>query len=563
MKGLLKFITCGSVDDGKSTLIGHILYDAKLLYADQKKALELDSKVGSRDGKIDYSLLLDGLMAEREQGITIDVAYRYFTTDNRSFIVADTPGHEEYTRNMAVGASFADLAVILVGAKQGVLVQTRRHARICSLMGIKHFVFAVNKMDLINYDEDKFLEIEKVINELSKELSLKDVKIIPLCATEGDNITTKSENISWYKGEPLLTYLENVDVSDTDEEGFYMPVQRVCRPNHEFRGFQGQVEAGKIEVGDEITTLPSNEKALVKSINIGDKESTEAYKGQPATITLNKEVDVSRGCVLFKDYDIKTEKHIEATLLWMDDGKLNNGQEFLAKIGTKLIPAVVSKIEYAIDVNSGEHKEASMLTKNEIAYCKIVLAENIVVDNFKSHKTLGELILIDRVSNMTSACGVIECLGEYLKNDAVFVYENLSARGDIFEEFYYNLDSLNVSKYYDKYPKYTVGDTIQTKGESYNYPDNFDILILRDNVAVKVRGKKISEIIVLDKYSYCSYPVINGRGFEIKVYSEDELKEFLSEYNANKEDSESEIFNKWMNFGTYRQVVFHDNYWVI
>lgn len=563
MKGLLKFITCGSVDDGKSTLIGHILYDAKLLYADQKKALELDSKVGSRDGKIDYSLLLDGLMAEREQGITIDVAYRYFTTDNRSFIVADTPGHEEYTRNMAVGASFADLAVILVDAKQGVLIQTRRHARICSLMGIKHFVFAINKMDLINYDEDKFLEIEKIIKELSKELSLKDIKIIPLCATEGDNITTKSGNISWYNGEPLLAYLENVDVSDEDEEGFYMPVQRVCRPNHEFRGFQGQIEGGKIAVGDEITTFPSNEKAYVNSINIGYKESKEAYKGQPATITLNKEVDVSRGCVLFKDTDINIEKHIEATILWMDDSKLNNGQEFLAKIGTKLIPAVVSKIEYAIDVNSGEHKEASKLSKNEIAYCKIVLAEKIVVDNFKAHKTLGELILIDRVSNMTSACGVVECLGENLKNDAAFLYENLIARGDIFEEFYYNLDSLNVSKYYDKHPEYTIGDTIPTKGESYNYPDNFDVLILRDNVAVKVRDKKISEIIVLDKYSYGSYPVINGRGFEIKVYSEDELKEFLSEYKDKKENSESEVFNKWMNFGTYRQVVFHDNYWVI
>lgn len=563
MKGLLKFITCGSVDDGKSTLIGHILYDAKLLYADQKKALELDSKVGSRDGKIDYSLLLDGLMAEREQGITIDVAYRYFTTDNRSFIVADTPGHEEYTRNMAVGASFADLAVILVDAKQGVLVQTRRHARICSLMGINHFVFAVNKMDLIDYNEDKFLEIEKVINDLSKELLLEDVKIIPLCATEGDNITAKSENISWYNGEPLLTYLEKVDVSDEDEEGFYMPVQRVCRPNHEFRGFQGQLEAGKIKVGDEIITLPSNEKAYVKSINIGFEEFKEAYKGQPVTITLNKEVDVSRGCVLFKDADIKTEKNIEATILWMDDSKLTNGQEFLAKIGTKLIPAVVSKIEYAIDVNTGEHKNVGTLTKNEIAYCKIVLAEKIVLDNFNSHKTLGELILIDRVSNMTSACGVIEYVGENLHNEAAFVYENISGRGDIFEEFYYNLESLNISKYYDKHPVYKVGDAIPTKGESYSYPDDFDILILRDNVAVKIRNKKISEIIELDKYGYSRYPVVNGRGFEIKVYSEDDIKAFLSEYNNKNNEAESEVFNKWMSFGTYRQVVFHDNYWAI
>ena len=229
MIGLLKFITCGSVDDGKSTLIGHILYDSKLLYADQEKALELDSKVGSRGGAIDYSLLLDGLMAEREQGITIDVAYRYFTTDKRSFIVADTPGHEEYTRNMAVGASFADLAIILIDAKQGVLVQTKRHARICALMGIKYFVFAVNKMDLVGYSEERFNEITKQIDELSKELGLASVKIIPVSATEGDNITVKSDNTPWYPGEALLTYLENVDVSEKKkEEGFYMPVQRVC-----------------------------------------------------------------------------------------------------------------------------------------------------------------------------------------------------------------------------------------------------------------------------------------------------------------------------------------------
>ena len=267
MKGLLKFITCGSVDDGKSTLIGHILYDSKLLYTDQEKALELDSKVGSRGGKIDYSLLLDGLMAEREQGITIDVAYRYFTTDNRSFIVADTPGHEEYTRNMAVGASFADLAVILIDATQGVLVQTRRHARICKLMGIRYFVFAVNKMDLAGYDEEVFNKITGQIEELKKELSLENVQVIPLSATEGDNVTVKSENIPWYKGEALLPYLENIDVSEKNEEqGFYMPVQRVCRPNHSFRGFQGQIESGSINVGDELITLPSNEKAHVKEI---------------------------------------------------------------------------------------------------------------------------------------------------------------------------------------------------------------------------------------------------------------------------------------------------------
>ena len=409
MSGLLKFITCGSVDDGKSTLIGHILYDSKLLYTDQEKALELDSKVGSRGGAIDYSLLLDGLMAEREQGITIDVAYRYFTTDKRSFIVADTPGHEEYTRNMAVGASFADLAVILIDAKQGVLVQTRRHARICALMGIRYFVFAVNKMDLVGYDEKRFREIEVQINELAGELKLANITIIPVSATEGDNVTTHSENIPWYTGKALLPYLEDIDISeDNDEQGFYMPVQRVCRPDHTFRGFQGQIETGSINVGDEIVTLPSSETAKVKSIHVGDKLSDKAVKGQPVTIQLDREVDVSRGCVLTVDSGVKVASSITATLLWMDDEELIQGKNFFFKLGTKTIPGVVAEIEYAIDVNTGEEKKISVLSKNEIAVCKIILADKIVVDEFKNHKTLGEFILIDRVTNMTSACGVVE-----------------------------------------------------------------------------------------------------------------------------------------------------------
>ena len=413
MKGLLKFITCGSVDDGKSTLIGHILYDSKLLYADQEKALELDSKVGSREGKIDYSLLLDGLMAEREQGITIDVAYRYFTTDNRSFIVADTPGHEEYTRNMAVGASFADLAVILVDAKQGVLIQTKRHARICALMGIKHFVFAVNKMDLVGYSEERFNEINAQIAELTKELSLADVVVIPVSATEGDNVTTKSENIPWYKGQALLPYLEQVDVDDTEEEkGFYMPVQRVCRPNHEFRGFQGQIEAGSVSVGDEIITLPTNEHVHVKSIYVGDKEAQTASIGQPVTIQLDREVDVSRGSVLAAGADLKLATEITATILWMDDDVLTNNKNFFVKLGTRLIPGVVTEIVNTIDVNTGDEKPATLLKKNEIAVCKISLADVIVVDEFDLHKTMGELILIDRVTNMTSACGVVREVNE-------------------------------------------------------------------------------------------------------------------------------------------------------
>lgn len=557
MKGLLKFITCGSVDDGKSTLIGHILYDAKLIYADQEKALELDSKVGSRSGDIDYSLLLDGLMAEREQGITIDVAYRYFTTDNRSFIVADTPGHEEYTRNMAVGASFADLAVILIDASQGVLVQTRRHARICKLMGIRHFVFAVNKMDLVKYSKSRFDEIVKQIEELKNELLLDDIYIIPLSATEGDNVTVKSENIPWYNGVPLLQYLETVDVdSSEEEEGFYLPVQRVCRPDHTFRGFQGQIESGSISVGDEIVTLPSNEKAHVKQILMTDKDVKTAFKGQPVTITLDKEVDVSRGCVITKDANLASYQELTASILWMDDEQLTAGKDYLVKLGTKTISGIVSEIKYAVDVNTGEHIPADSLTKNGIAVCTILLAEPIAVDLFSKHKTLGELILIDRVSNMTSACGVVDSVEEKADDakKASFVLGSLEARGDIFEEFFYDTTSLNVLKYQPVKETYTKGDTIPVEGESYKYPDSFDIIVLRDSVAVKVRDRKITDIVLTSEYSYGGVPVVNGRGFEVLADSNEKIQQFLSEYSNLKSINDADFFAKWVKFDTYRKI---------
>lgn len=406
---LLKFITCGSVDDGKSTLIGHMLYDAKLLFADQERALELDSKVGSREGAIDYSLLLDGLMAEREQGITIDVAYRYFTTDHRSFIVADTPGHEEYTRNMAVGASFADLAVILVDASQGVLTQTRRHTRICSLMGIKHFVFAINKMDLINYEQRKFEKIKKDIRVLLAEFEYKTAVMIPVSATEGDNITQKSASMPWYKGVPLLEYLENIDVKENPAEtGFTMPVQRVCRPNRTFRGFQGQIESGSVSVGDTITVLPSGESAVVKSIYQGSDDVKSSSSGHAVTIQLDSEIDVSRGCVLIENTEVSVSSMFAATILWMDDTKLVEGKNYLLKIGTQRVPATVMSIEYKIDVNTGEEVYADAIYKNEIARCEISVASKIVFDKFEKNNALGSLILIDRISHMTSACGVVE-----------------------------------------------------------------------------------------------------------------------------------------------------------
>lgn len=348
-------------------------------------------------------------MAEREQGITIDVAYRYFTTERRSFIVADTPGHEEYTRNMAVGASFADLAVILVDASQGVLTQTRRHTRICSLMGIKHFVFAVNKMDLIDFEQEKFQKIQKDIKVLLAEFEYSTAQMIPVSATEGDNITKRSVHMPWYTGKTLLDYLETINVKENPAEtGFTMPVQRVCRPNHTFRGFQGQIESGSVSVGDAIKVLPSGESAKVTLIYEGDKEVQTSATGHAVTIQLDTEIDVSRGCVLIRDTSLNVNSMFAATLLWMDDVKLLPGRNFLLKLGTQSVPATIMKIRYKIDVNTGEEVYADAIYKNEIALCEISTASKLVFDEFEKNNALGSLILIDRVSHMTSACGIVE-----------------------------------------------------------------------------------------------------------------------------------------------------------
>lgn len=409
MKGQLRFITCGSVDDGKSTLIGHMLYDAKLLYIDQEKALELDSKIGNTEQKLDYSLILDGLIAEREQKITIDVAYRFFTTKRRSFIVADTPGHEEYTRNMAVGASFAELAVILVDATKGVLEQTKRHVHIVAMMGIKYVVFAINKIDLVDYNNNIFFEIEKAIDTLCHEYTFNSKYIIPVSASEGDNLTIKSIKTPWFKGNPLLTYLEEIETENISRKSdFIMPIQRVCRPNQFFRGFQGQIEQGEIEVGDEVSILPSNETAHIKEILITDKKAEKAFVGQPVTITLDKEIDASRGCVFVTNKSLQTSNMFTSTILWMSEEVLVAGRNYFLKIGTKFITATIMNIKYKVDINSKEHVVADQIKKNEIAVCDIVTAEKIVVEEFEKCKALGGILLIDRVTYKTAACGVIE-----------------------------------------------------------------------------------------------------------------------------------------------------------
>ena len=409
--GLLKFVVCGSVDDGKSTLIGHILYDAKLIYLDQEESLALESKVVTEKKEIDYSLLLDGLMAEREQGITIDVAYRFFSTDNRSFIVADAPGHEEYTRNMAVGASFADLCLVVVDVNKGLSIQTKRHLRICALMGIQHFVFAINKMDQVNYDEKVFRQIRSEIRELMNELDYTSLAIIPVSALEGENLIKPSKKMPWNKGTNLLKYLETIDVSGQEsesEESFSMFVQRVSRSKEFGRGYQGQVSQGVLKVGDTVTILPSKETTTVTRLLDTDQEVQSISKGQAVTICLEGEHDISRGNVIEKRDGLEVGSLFKATTLWMSDQQAKEGSRYLLKCGTQVVGVRIMRIHHRIDPLTGNHEEVDLGQKNDFIVCDIVLDHKIVFESFSSNKDFGSFLLIDRVDNTTVAAGVIE-----------------------------------------------------------------------------------------------------------------------------------------------------------
>lgn len=420
MKDQIKILTCGSVDDGKSTLIGHMIYDSKLLYTDQKKSLEMDSKIRNNEG-IDYSLLLDGLDEEREQKITIDIAYRYFNTNERNFIILDSPGHEEYTRNMAVGASQADLAILLVDSSKGVMSQTKRHIKICLLMGIKHFVVAINKMDLVNYDETIFQTIKKEINYFFENKNIKTLEFIPLSATIGDNINTKSTNMSWYRGKPLLKYLETVEILTEENNNFIMPVQRVCRPNQNFRGFQGTVQSGKINLNEELICLPSKEKANIKELYLLNKKVDKINHGQAVTITLDKEIDISRGCVLTNDKNILVTNKLNVTMLWMDDTELKLNTAYYLNIGTTQTLCYIKKINNKIDINNDDLLKTEKVTKNEIINCELELLEKIPVTTFNYNKCLGSLILVNRITNSTSACAIINEIQS--NNQNLFYYE--------------------------------------------------------------------------------------------------------------------------------------------
>ena len=410
-KSLLRFITCGSVDDGKSTLIGRLLYESKMLFEDQLAALEADSKkVGTQGGDLDFALLVDGLAAEREQGITIDVAYRFFSTDRRKFIVADTPGHEQYTRNMVTGASTADLAIILVDARHGVQTQTRRHSFLVSLIGIKRVVVAINKMDLVGYSEATFNRILDDYRAFAAQLGLEDIVAIPMSALKGDNITSPSEQMGWYHGPTLMGYLETVEVDQKRrlKGSFRLPVQWVNRPNLDFRGFAGTIASGVIEPGAAIRVQPSGRTSTVKRIVTADGDLPRAIAGQSVTLVLEDEVDISRGDVIsHKDTPAEVADQFEATLVWMQDEAMMPGRAYLLKIGTRTVTATVTDIKYKVNVNTLEHLAAKQLALNEIAVVKLGIDRPIAFDPYESVRETGGFILIDRISNATIGAGML------------------------------------------------------------------------------------------------------------------------------------------------------------
>ncbi|PCK07895.1 MAG: bifunctional sulfate adenylyltransferase subunit 1/adenylylsulfate kinase [Alteromonadaceae bacterium] len=409
-KDLLRFITCGSVDDGKSTLIGRLLYDTKMIYEDQLAAISKDSKThGTTGEKIDLALLVDGLQSEREQGITIDVAYRYFSTEKRKFIIADTPGHEQYTRNMATGASTASLAILLIDARYGVQTQTRRHSFICSLLGIKHFIIAVNKMDLIDFSEEKYNEITADYQKFSENLNVPDIQFIPLSALDGDNVADLSERSPWYAGRSLLDLLENVELSHDDNlEVARFPVQYVNRPNLNFRGFCGTVASGIFKPGQAIKALPSNKTSKVKAIITYDGELSEALPGDAVTLTLEDEIDISRGdMIVAADDEVQTAGALDIDVVWMHDTPLQIGKNYYIKIGTAEISGAVSAIEYQQDVNTLERQLVDSVALNGIARCRLELTEPVVVDPYQQSRHTGNLIFIDRLTNNTVGLGMV------------------------------------------------------------------------------------------------------------------------------------------------------------
>lgn len=468
-KEMLRFLTCGSVDDGKSTLIGRLLHDTSMIYEDQLAAVENDSKrAGTQGEKLDLALLVDGLQAEREQGITIDVAYRYFSTEKRKYIIADTPGHEQYTRNMATGASTCDLAIILIDARQGVLTQTRRHTYIASLLGIKHIVVAINKMDLVDFSKARFEAIRNQYLDFSEPLKLGDIQFVPMSALEGDNVVHRSERMSWYRDNTLMDVLENVEIArDRNLDDFRFPVQYVNRPNLDFRGFSGTLASGNVKPGDQVKVLPSGQVSSVERIVTWDGDLSEAHAGQAVTLTLTDEIDISRGDMLvLRDSPVQVATDLDVDLVWMAEQPMSPGRQYQVKFSAGKVSGSFVGVDHRVDVNSLAHRPAGQLALNEIGRCHLRLTRPVPVDSYRRNRQTGAFIVIDRLSNTTVAAGMVRGTSEHTYDrdslSRVHRQQRLGQKGGIFRVARQHADVIE-RQLFDRgfYPLVVSSDDVQ------------------------------------------------------------------------------------------------------
>ena len=561
----LKIVVVGHVDHGKSTVIGRLLYDTHSL---PQGTIDKVKRIAKETGKpFEYAYLLDAFEEEQKQGITIDTTQIQFQTEKREYVIIDAPGHKEFLKNMISGAANAEAAFLIIDAKEGVQEQSKRHAYILSLIGIKKVYVVLNKMDLVDYSKEVYESVKKDMTEFLDTLNIKPIDYIPISAYYGENILEKSDKLDWIKGKSVIEAMDSIEKEKgLDKKPLRFPIQDVYKFDDR-RIIAGRIESGTLQVGDKITIYPEGKKTTVKTIEYwADRDKTDVVSaGQAVGITVSDEFFNKRGEIIaFEDSKPLVTNSFRASIFWMGKNNLIKNKTYKIKLATREIEGELEEIIKVIDASSLDSSEqVQKVALNDVAEVIITTKEPVAFDQFSQSQVTGRFVIVDGYD--VAGGGIITQAEEEKENKELETFRNgkLKARGDIFEEFYYNVDQFTVNKTSVTSNTYTIGDAIPLKGESYEYPGNFDILELRDKVAIQIRDGKIADIFPLQEYRYGGHPITNGRGFAAKVNSEEELKQFLQEYKELDERSEVAFLNKWLSFDTYRWVVFHGNYWVI
>jgi len=561
----LKMVVVGHVDHGKSTVIGRLLYDTDSL---PEGTVNKVKKIAKETGKpFEYAYLLDAFEEEQKQGITIDTTQLQFRTKKRDYVIIDAPGHKEFLKNMISGAANAEAGFLIIDAKEGVQEQSKRHAYILSLLGIKKVYVVLNKMDLVDYSEEVYETIKKEMSAFLADLKVYPIDYIPVSAYFGDNILHSSEKLGWFKGDSFIGAMDAIETEKgLEEKPLRFPIQDVYKFDDR-RIIAGRIETGRIKVGDEITIYPEGKKTRVKSIpHWADRDKKDmAVAGESTGIIVEDEFFNKRGEVIaFEASKPIISNSFRANVFWMGKNDLVKNKKYKIKLSSQEVEGEIEEIIGIVDSSSLDSKANSgKIKQNDVAEVILTTNEDVVFDKFEDSHVTGRFVIVDGYD--VAGGGIIVDAEERREHKELqtFTFEALKARGDVFEEFYYNVEEFSIDKFKDSNKAYTVGDLIPVSGESYEYPDSFDILILRDHVAIKIRNKSIKEIISLDQYEFTGYPLTNGRGFAIQAFTEQEFKKFRKEYSETDERTEVEFLNRWVKFATYRRVIFHDNFWII